>query len=189
MKKIINTEEYPEEQMSEKKKRILTNICIAALVISASVYTGVTVKEKYEQKIQEYQQKIAQLEHEKEIAPLKITQINAGGAIIQVTDPTIREENGVVRVIAPEGFSMMNGVCYRVVYREGIHKSFEEIMDENTEVPDGLIVANGYFVEIIQPTVEIVDGIKKFSLPEGYKLVGKYGVKVLEISKANKMGR
>ena len=189
MKKIIKTEDCDKEYLSDRKRRALILLCDAILILSASAYTGLAVKERYEEKIQEYQQKIEKLQQEKEKAPLKITQIDAGGALIQVTDPAIVEENGVVRVEAPEGFRMMNGVCYRVVYREGMHKSFEEIMDENTEAPEGSIVANGYFVELIQPTVEIVGGIKKYSLPEGYKLVGKYGVKVLEESKPHKMGR
>ena len=191
MKRIIKTEECDENFLSDKKRRALIILCEAILIFSASAYTGLTVKEKYDKKINEYEQRIAQLEQRDErVEPLKITQFDLDGRIIQMTDPIIIEERkGVLRNAAPEGFSMMNGVCYRVVYREGIHESFEQIEDERIEDTDGLIPINNKLVEIIKADEEVIGDQKFYSLPYGYVMVGKYGVKVLKIEKSQKFGR
>ena len=187
MKKILKTEELNEDY-DERKKNILTLLCIGTLIFSSSAYTKECVSEQYEKRIKtikdQYEQQLE--ENKVELNTPKISVYEMEEGLLQISEPDIYEKDGVNYYVAPSGFSMINGICYRLVTWDNKE---EPVTTENLITPEGLIPLNDKLISIVRPKARVKEGRIVYSLPEGYKKVGNFGVKVLVVEKTANLGR
>ena len=106
--------------------------------------------------------------------------------LLQISEPSMYEKDGVNYYVAPSGFSMINGICYRLVTWDNKE---EPVTTENLITPEGFIPLNDKLISIVRPKARVKEGRIVYSLPEGYKKVGDFGVKVLEVEKTAHLGR
>ena len=191
MKKVLKTEEY-YENYDEKRKRRLSLLCVAAMVLSSSLYTGATVKEKYEKKIKEitehYEQQLEQnKEVQAEVKTPEITIYEMDEGLIEVTEPETQVIDGVTYYVAPKGFCMTGDICYRAVS----WSNEEEQTNENLVARNGQVSMGNKLISIVRPKARVQNDRIVYALPEGYIKVGNYGIKVSVIAKeeTNTLGR
>jgi len=127
-----------------------------------------------------------------------IATINIGCYKIYICEPEEKELDGQKVYVAPEGFTLEDGICYRIHchysapigYITGTDgKAYRLNQDEVLSIPADYIPVGECGLSIVKPETYEIDGKTIHELPEGYLKVGNYGYKVIKATIAKTLGK
>ena len=176
MKKVIKTEKanLTEEEKSKQIVRSLKALYLATLIGFGSYAVVDSIHRQEESKyviIEDY----------------LLATIEVGDVLLDIAEPEIVNNE----VVPPEGYTMHNGLCYRLYCEGEAPKGYTKaedgqtliMTDENNITPEGYIVVGDKVIGITDPVNSEQNGLKYFTLPHGYFLVGKKGISIMQYEK------
>ena len=182
MKKVMLTEKanLSEEEKSKLIVKSLKAIYLATLIAFGSYATIDSINRINASKeyvtIEDY-----------ELAEIEINE----NITLKIAEPYTVTKDGVTTKIPPQGYTIENGLCYKLICEGEAPDGYTKAEDGKTlvrtddykESSKGFIIVGDKAIAVADPKNQTINGYKYFSLPEGFFLVGDIGVKVFDYEK------
>ena len=182
MKKVMKAE---KANISEEEKSKLITRSIKALYLATLLAFGsyATIDS------------INRINAEKEyviIEDFELAEVEVNEYItLKIAKPDTITQDGKTIKIAPEGYTIDNGLCYKLICEGEAPEGYMKAEDGKTLIrtddykasPEGFIVVGDKAIAVADPKNKTINGYKYFTLPKGFFLVGDLGVKVFDYQK------